>query len=307
MGLRSKVRYLAIPGGLSLGFLAGSILFGGVLPPRPGLPHAAYLPLVNGGGYVAPTVLRPVTYEELRRAVAVPGAVVIPRLAYYRPSRPLAMAPHTTLDGEGRVTIQGEGITVYRADGVTIRGLEIVDADGDGISVNKSGGVLIERVTLRGWGDGGIDIVRTPPGSARHIVRDCLLSGGAKGMLLGHQLADEDNGARVLLVRVSFVDVGVRTPKVHRAGVTIVGGFVSNWRGPRLDVQLGGHIDANGTRWQAGPKSELGVSLTTGGTAAERGAVIIPYGGAGGAGASGAVWWYVPSARPRAFSRWPIL
>lgn len=221
-------------------------------------------------------VRRPATEGELKKALQEPGALVRPACGEYRPCCPLRMSAGGILDGGGCVTIRGEGLILYEAHGATVRNLRIVDADGDGISVNRSAGILVERVTIDGWGDGGLDIVRTPDGSPVQVVRDVILRGGTKGMLLGHQWEPVDDGARVLLERVTF-EVDVRQPKVHRARVTIRGGVVRGWRGPRLDVQLGGHVDANGTRWEAGPDSENTLYLPTGGTVTEEGMVFVPF------------------------------
>lgn len=270
-----------------------SALAAATLPPIPRGSHRAYMPVAVGwpallppttlpplvtptpGPTIAPTQ-RPGTYEEIRRAVSVAGSSTFPAPGLYHLSRPLQMAQGSTLDGRGAVVLEGEGILVYKASNVTIRGLEVRGADGDGISVNMSGGVLIERVLVSGWGDGGIDIVRTPSMSAPHILRHVTLSGGAKGMLLGHQLSPTDGDMVVRLEDVNFDQVGIRTPKVHRAHVVITGGVVRGWRGPRLDVQLGGTVNATGTRWEAGSKSEMGVKLLTGGSVVERGAVLVP-------------------------------
>lgn len=223
------------------------------------------------------TVLRPATDGELKKALQVAQALVKPSCGEYRPCCPLRLEAGVILDGSGCVSIVGEGLILFLADGAVVRGLSIVDADGDGISVNRSTGVLVEHVVIDGWGDGGLDIVRTPADWPPHVVRDVVLRGGAKGMLLGHQLEAVDDGARVILEDVVFDGVKVRTPKVHRDRVTIIRGRVRYWSGPRLDVQLGGHVDAHGTRWEAGPDSENTLYLPTGGTVSEEGAVFVPF------------------------------
>jgi len=275
-----------------------------VVPPTPIVTPAApraplvYLPaLVNVPAWLAATrvptarpsataapppvtpraIRRPATDGELKKALLEPGTLVKPSCGEYRPCCPLRVAAGVTLDGSGCVVLVGEGLLLYEAHGAVVRGLSIVDADGDGISVNRSAGVLVERVTIDGWGDGGLDIVRTPAGSPVQVVRAVTLRGGTKGMLLGHQWEPVDDGARVLLEDVTFDGVDVRTPKVHRARVTIRRGLVRGWRGPRLDVQLGGHVDAHGTRWEAGPDSENTLYLPTGGTVSEEGAVFVPF------------------------------
>ncbi len=223
------------------------------------------------------TRLYPATDGALKATLQVPGALVAPACGEYRPHGPLRIKAGVTLDGRGCVTLRGEGVLVYEADGVTIQNLRIVDADGDAISVNKSRNILIERVDISGWGDGGIDIVRTPPGGDPHVIRDSLIHGGKKGSLLGHQWEPVDDGARVLLERVAFRDVWVRTPKVHRARVTMVDCTVTNWSGPMLDVQLGGHLHMVRTRWEAGPASLHTYYTPTGGSISEEGTVWVPF------------------------------
>lgn len=223
------------------------------------------------------TRLYPETDGALKAALQVPGALVAPVCGEYRPHGPLRIKANVTLDGRRCVVLRGEGLMVYEADGVTIRGVTIVDADGDAISVNKSRNVLIEHVDLSGWGDGGIDIVRTPLGSGRHVVRDSVLHDATKGSLLGHQWEPVDDGARVLLERVTFRKVKVRTPKLHRDDVEMRDCLVVWWSGPMLDVQLGGHLRMVNTRWEAGPDSLRTYYTPTGGSVSEEGTVWVPF------------------------------
>jgi len=241
-------------------------------PPRTATPAATTTPVPD-----LRTRLYPATDGALKAALQVPGSLVLPGPGEYRPCCPLRVAAGVTLDGRGAVTIQGEGLLLYQAPGATIRNLRIVDADGDAISVNRSAGATIERVDIGGWGDGGIDIVRTPLGSPPHVIRDSVIHDGTKGMLLGHQWEPVDDSARVVLERVTFRNVRVRVPKVHRASVEMRDCLVVGWSGPRLDVQLGGHVTMTGTRWEAGQDSQSGFYLPTGGSVSETGTTYIPF------------------------------
>lgn len=213
-----------------------------------------------------PPPLRPTTYEELRRAVAQPGARVLPAPGVYWLSRNLKVARGVTLDGEGQVVLLGKTVELYEADGAVVRRLEVRDAGGDGIRVSHTGAALIEQVRVSGSGDGEIDVVEIRAGQpAVIIVRDSILGPGRKCMLLGDPDENQDSALLVVLERVSFRECVVRTPKVHWARVEIVGGSVFHWTGPRLDVQLGGRVRMRGTSWTAGPGSLPGYYLPTGG------------------------------------------
>lgn len=279
---------------LAYGLLAptlGALAVGGIPVVRE---HRAYLPVVvavpswlSATSVPRPTatatladlrtVLRPGTEGALKAALLVPGALVLPVAGEYRPCCPLRIAAGVTLDGRGAVRLIGEGLIIYRANGVTVRDLSIVDADGDGIGVNESMNVILEKLDIGGWGDGGIDIVRTPIGGAPHLIRDVVLHDGKKGNLDGHQWEPVDDGARILLERVTFRNVWVRTPKVHRMSVTMVDCLIVNWSGPALDVQLGGSVNMIRTRWEAGPDSLRTYYTPTGGTVTEFGTVWIPF------------------------------
>jgi len=281
---------------LAYGLLAptlGALAVGGIPVVRE---HRAYLPVaVNVPTWVLATsvprptatatladlrtVLRPGTEGALKAALLVPGALVLPVAGEYRPCCPLRIAAGVTLDGRGAVRLVGEGLIIYRANGVTVRGLSIVDADGDGIGVNESMNVILEKLDIGGWGDGGIDIVRTPIGGAPHLIRDVVLHDGVKGMLLGHQLAASDGAMRVVLERVRFVRVQARPPKVHRANVMVYDGLVTEWIGGGVDAQLGARVTLTRVRFEAGKKSGARATTATGGTVTEFGTEYVPWGG----------------------------
>lgn len=223
------------------------------------------------------TRLQPATDGALKAALRVPGALVLPAAGEYLPHGPLRVAAGVTLDGRGAVTLRGEGLLLYQAHGAVIRGLTIIDADGDAIGINRSAGVTIDRVDLSGWGDGGIDIVRTPLESPPHVIRDSVLHDATKGALLGHQWESVDDSGRVVLERVSFRSVRVRTPKIHRMHVTMTDCRISNWSGPVADVQLGGALVMIRTVMIAGRDSSRGYNTPTGGTVQEIGTVFVPY------------------------------
>lgn len=240
------------------------------------VPTATLSPTATPAPQPTRVVLRPATAGELKKALLTPGALVLPVFGEYQPCCPLRVEAGVTFDGRGQVTLRGEGLILYQASGATIRGVTILDADGDGIGVNRSTGVLIDRVTVAGWGDGGIDMVRSGEGPET-VIRDSLLRNGKKGMLLGHQWEEIDNKARIKLERVTFQEVDVRVPKVHRASVTMVDCRIVGWSEPLVDVQLGGRVYMLRTRLEAGPRSVRRYYTPTGGTVTEEGSVWIPY------------------------------
>lgn len=255
-------------------------------------PHRVYLPITaNVPQWMLATAapartatperltLRPTTYEQLRRDVLVPGALVLPAPGVYRLTRKMNIGPGVTLDGRNLVTLVGKTVELYKADGATVRNLRIVDAGGDGLRVTHTRWALIEGVQISGGGDGELDIVESPDAGASIIVRDSIIGPGRKCMLIGDPDQPQDARLTVLLERVRFTDCHVRTPKVHRARVVISGGQVFRWTGPRLDVQLGGRVEMSGTTWIAGPGSLPGFFTPTGGTVLETGGRVIPFGG----------------------------
>lgn len=289
-------------GGLRLAsFLAALLLGGGGPPPAPlvGPPptvrlYSVHLPAVLVPGRVTPVPSatatprpttapspepqRPTTYEELRRCLAVRGATCWPVPGVYRPSRPLTFAPGSTLDGQGQVTIVGKTLELYKADGATVRRVAVRDAAGDGIRVSHTRGALIEDVQVSGSHDGEIDIVEGPDPDGRSVfvtVRRATIGPGRKCMLIGDPDQSQDAWLVVVLDHVDFVDCGVRVPKVHWAWVEIRGGTVFRWRGPRLDVQLGGRVRLKGTTWVAGPESLPGYYLPTGGQVEDLGGNVF--------------------------------
>lgn len=215
---------------------------------------------------VPPPPLRPTTYEELRRAVAQPGAHVLPAPGVYWLARNLKIARNVTLDGGGQVVLLGKTIELYEADGAVIRRLEVRDAGGDGIRVSHTSAALIEQVRVSGSGDGEIDVVELRDNQPSVVViRDTIVGPGRKCTLLGDPDQGQDAGLLVILERVSFRECVVRTPKVHHARVEIWEGSVFHWTGPRLDVQMGGLVRMRGASWVAGPGSLMTYYLPTGG------------------------------------------
>lgn len=225
------------------------------LPPRP-----------------TPLIVRPGTYEELRRAVAVPGAYVVPQPGIYRPSRSLKLAAGVILDGADQVTIIGKTVELYKADGATVRRLTVRDAAGDGIRVSHTSAALIEHVRVSGSGDGEIDIVEIREDApAVVIVRDTVIGPARKAMLIGDPDQSQDARLSVVLERVTFTDCIVRVPKVHWAFLEMRDSTIYNWSGPRIDAQLGARIRLKGNAWIAGKDSLPGYYLPTGGTVEDLG------------------------------------
>lgn len=265
-----------------------------VLPtptPRPTIPvDRAYLPAALVPGRVTPAatatqrptvvplpprptplVVRPGTYEELRRAVAVPGAYVVPQPGIYRPSRPLKIAPGVTLDGQGRATIYGKTVELYKADGATVRRVAVRDAAGDGIRVSHTHRATIEGVQVSGSKDGELDLVEGPDDGAVIIVRDSVIGPGRKCMLAGDPDQDQDARMVVVLERVTFSDCHVRVPKAHWVLLEMRDSTIYHWSGPRIDAQLGARIRIKNNTWIAGPESLPGYYLPTGGRVEDMG------------------------------------
>lgn len=213
-----------------------------------------------------PLIVRPSTYEELRRAVAVPGAYVVPAPGTYRPSRPLKIAAGVTLDGAGQVTIVGKTVELYEADGATVRRLAVRDAAGDGIRVSHTHAALIEGVQVSGSRDGEIDVVEGPnEGAAIVIIRDSAIGPGRKCNLNGDPDQPQDARMVIVLERVVFDRCGVRVPKAHWALIEMRDSTIYRWSGPRIDAQLGARVRLKNNTWIAGPESLPGYYLPTGG------------------------------------------
>ena len=223
------------------------------------------------------TTIRPDTSPALAAALRVPGALVLPAAGEYRQGSAFRMAAGTTLDGRGMVTIRG-GILIERASGATVRGVRIQGAPEDGISVVKTGGhVLIEHVDITGSADGCLDVVRSEVAGLTVTVRDVTIHGCRKAMLLGHYDPGLDAALVVLLERVTFTDCDARTPKVHRATVTMRDSRVIRWGSRAVDAQLGARIALSGVRFDEGPNSGPRIRLETGGLVSETGTVFVAY------------------------------
>lgn len=255
--------------------------------PRPTIPvMRVYLPvLANVPAWLsAPTrapdlrtVLRPADAGGLAAALQVPGALVLPEPGIYKRGGYFRVAAGVSLNGRGAVTIRG-GLLLQAANGATIRGVRIDRATEDAISIVKTGGhVLIEGVRLSGAGDGCLDVVRSDQFGLVVTVRDSVLSGCRKAMLLGHYDPGLDAALRVHLERVTFEDCDARTPKVHRAYVTVTDGRVINWGSRAVDVQLSGRVVLVRVRFDEGAHSGPRIRLETGGAVDEAGTVFIPY------------------------------
>lgn len=162
-----------------------------------------------------PLVVRPKTHEELRKAVAVPGAYVVPMPGVYRLSRNLKLAPGVTLDGLDAVTIIGHTVELYEADGAVVRRLAVRDSAGDGIRVSHTHSALIEHVAVSGSGDGEIDVAEMSEDRPSVIViRDSEIGPARKAVLIGDPDQPQDAMLSVVLERVVFIDCHVRVPKV---------------------------------------------------------------------------------------------
>lgn len=223
------------------------------------------------------TTLRPDTQARLEAALLVPGALVLPAAGEYRGRAAMRVAAGVTLDGRGLVALRGSGLRIYGAEGATIRGVTITGAATDAIELVHTKRATIENVTLSSAADGLIDIIRVHGPGGLIVIRDSLLQGDDKCSLVGHFDRDGDEDARVLFERVTFENCGARTPKVHRARVTLVDCRIISWRSRAVDVQLGGHVDMRGTRFDEGPDSGPRIRLESGGTFVESGTLFIPF------------------------------
>jgi hypothetical protein len=277
----ATVTTLIIGATAAIGYRAASVP--AIAPPAPRISRAYMPALVNVPAWMlataapkpptpqplppvpTPLVVRPATYEELRRAVAVPGAYVVPMPGTYRPSRPLKIAPGVTLDGHGQVTIYGKTVELYNADGATVRRIAVRDAAGDGIRVSHTHRATIEGVQVSGSKDGELDLVEGPDDGAVIIVRDSVIGPGRKCMLAGDPDQGQDARMVVVLERVTFTDCHVRVPKAHWVLLEMRDSTIYHWSGPRIDAQLGARIRIKGNTWIAGPESLPGDYLPTGG------------------------------------------
>lgn len=223
------------------------------------------------------TTLRPDTQVRLAAALQVPGALVLPAPGEYRGHEAMRVAAGVTLDGRGQVTLRGSGLRIYGAEGVTIRGVTITGAATDAIELVHTRSATIERVNLSAAADGLLDVIRVGGPGGLIVVRDSALHDDDKCSLIGHFDPDGDENARVLFERVTFEGCGARTPKVHRARVTLVDCRVIAWRSRAVDVQLGGHVSLTRVRFDEGPDSGPHIRLESGGTFTESDSLFIPF------------------------------
>lgn len=239
--------------GLSLGL--GLLALPAVLdaPARPPAGGALYLPRVEQRG-PAPAPARPASPAELLGAIEA-GGRVLPRPGVYELPRQAKAGPGLALDGGGQVEITGHGILIEDMVGVRIEALTIRDCSGDAITVERSTGVLLRQLRLASCTDGLLDVVHGPSGVR---VEGGLIGPDDKCSLVGHQWDGLDAGTSVEFRRVTFSRCDKRTPKVHRAQVTVEGGEVIAWKQREaVDVQLGGLVILKGVTFTPGPKSHL--------------------------------------------------
>ncbi|GBG48249.1 hypothetical protein CBR_g81961 [Chara braunii] len=110
---------------------------------------------------------------------------------------------------------------------------DVDNMDGIQIAGDKSGNapsnVWIDRVTLRNYADGLIDITR---GSTNVTVSRCLLTDHDKTMLIGSSddLGDVDRRIRVTVHHNKFMNCGQRHPRVRFGFVHVYNNSVLRWK-----------------------------------------------------------------------------
>lgn len=160
------------------------------------------------------TTLRPATAGALIDALAVPRALVLPEPGEFWMPVQARVAAGVTLNGRGAVSITGRGLMLDRADDASILGVTIRDCKGDCLTVQHSRRVVFERLDVSRATDGLFDM----NGGATVTVRDSLFHDGTpRGVLVGNWQAGSDGRERLILERVTFRDVPVRTPKLQDA------------------------------------------------------------------------------------------
>lgn len=265
-------------------------------PPRPNLSRV-YMPVFpNVPAWMRATALPPRTetprppagptpvsdWRQLEKNLLTPGAHVVADAVEFRPSRVLHMARGVTLDAAG-ARLLDRGLYLNKAHGSTIRGLVVTAVTGDGIQVSGSRDVLIEGVHVSRTGDGGIDVVEGPTDGreAWVTIRDSVIADTNKGSLIGDQDQPQDALLRVRLVRVRFIRIRERGPKVQRATVWIEGGRVEHWIGTAVDARLNATIHLSGTSFQAAKGSAAHLQTSGGGRIIEgKGNSYTPWAGA---------------------------
>ena len=158
------------------------------------------------------TTLRPADAGALIDALTVPDALVLPAPGEYWLPVQARVAAGVTLNGRGAVSITGRGLMLDRADDASILGVTIRDCRGDCLTVQHSQRVVFERLDISRATDGLFDM----NGGATVTVRDSLFHDGTpRGNLCGNYQAPDDGRERLVMERVTFRDVPVRTPKLQ--------------------------------------------------------------------------------------------
>lgn len=235
-------------------------------PARVFLPHVSQRQPRPAATAVPRPTYRPASAGALIDALTVPGALVLPEPGVYHLPVQARVAAGVTLNGRGlvedggtvgarwvgNVTITGRGLMVEDAAGVTLRGVSVRGVKGDGATATRAHGLVVEHAAFSLATDGLFDL----NGGSTVTMRDVLFTEGSpRGQLCGNWQSPWDGRERLVMDRVTFRDVPVRTPKLQDCDLVARSLVIVRAKEWGLDLRGSSTADLRGLLIVYGPKT----------------------------------------------------
>ena len=189
---------------------------------------------------------RPTTAETLADALSRPEALVVPAPGTYKLTRPARVAAGVALGGKGLVTVTGYGLRLYDAHDADVYDITFRDCKGDCLEVKRSYRVVLANLDVSHASDGLLDI----SGGSTVSVLDTRFHDNVRGLLCGNWQKPNDGREKLVLDRVTFERVNVRTPKAQDCDVVARDLVVLEAREWPVDARGSSIVILNGFRWE---------------------------------------------------------
>ncbi len=160
----------------------------------------------------------------------------------------LEIGSNTTLDGRGHeITLAGKGVSLIDRQNVILHNLKIEDGvalppeiEEDAIHVEGSVGVWIDRVSVRAFPGGALDITEA---ATDITVSRCRFADHALVMLIGNSNVTPGDGViRVTLHHNLFDRTGQRHPRLRFGRVHAFNNVLIGWTDFGMSASMGGQL-----------------------------------------------------------------